>query len=92
MVRLKQPTWSGFENGVDSLAARLMSRYIEQQTPTVLFLTGEGAALVAQAMLTIGQVDAITTTEDGKFLGLLRKGKKIAVLIDRSPRLKPGDS
>ena len=80
-IGVKQSTWSGVESGKDSLSARLMSLYIDLCTPTVLFITGNQASLIATAMVAVGQVEAITT-DLNEFNEILKTGKHIAVLAE----------
>ena len=76
---VKQGSWSQIESGRVSIAQRSLERYIETRTPTVLFLTGDHALLVAHAMLTAGQVTTICTDTDA-LDDTLRTGAYIAIV------------
>lgn len=76
---VKQGSWSQIESGRVSIAQRSLERYIETRTPTVLFLTGDHALLVAHAMLAAGHVAAICT-DTSALDATLRTGAHIAIV------------
>lgn len=76
---VKQGSWSQIESGRVSIAQRSLERYIETRTPTVMFLTGDHALLVAHAMLAAGQIAAICT-DTSTLDDMLRTGAHIAIV------------